>query len=320
MNIANLPSDVLGEIFLRLDWDYDYFGRAPYALTHKFTLSHVCAAWRSSALNLPLFWAHIYVKTNSEFGNLSAALARSASVPLDVRIAWDDRKILPDKSGLLIDTLLAYRAQLKRLNIGWVTELPQALTRLIGSGVEFPLLEEISAHGVEKLPYKVNVIAPLRSLLLRSQTYAEWESLFTPGLHRLKIDSCSPYLDSTRMQALVFRACPNLRELTLHTDHVLNMSLNLSNTPLQHVRVLSLSYMDTSVMADILRTGFANIVPQITVHVSNYGMSSEMRALLAQLQRGITVTDLEFTWTHHLSLFDRDQGACRLGLGKWLRV
>lgn len=324
MSFADLPSELLGEIFLLVDGSYDSFGGDPYALTHKFTLSHVCAAWRSTALQLPLLWSHIYVKTNSEVLNLPTALARSSSVPLDVRITWQSdivwkREISLDKSDRLIDTLLAHRAQLKRLTIDWVTGLPQALTRLIGSGVDFPILEEISARGVDKLPCNVDISAPLRSLSLQSQQCAAWESLFTPGLHRLEIDGCYPYLDAASMQALVFRACPNLRELVLHTGHALNMSANLSNTPLQHVRSLSLSMMDTSVMVDIIRTGFANIVPEITALVSDYSMSTEMKALLAELLRGITLTNLEFSWTHRLDLVDRDQGMRRI-ISSWTAV
>ncbi|KZV82099.1 hypothetical protein EXIGLDRAFT_779005 [Exidia glandulosa HHB12029] len=72
-------------------------------------------------------------------------------------------------------------------------------------------------------------------------------------------------------------------------------------------------------MVDILRTGFAHIVPEITTLVSDYSMSGEMKALLAELLRGITLTNLEFSWTHRLDLVDRDQGMRRI-ISSWTAV
>ncbi|KZV79546.1 hypothetical protein EXIGLDRAFT_734857 [Exidia glandulosa HHB12029] len=318
MGVETLPDDVLGDIFLTLDRMYHPFPssrKEPHSLEEKFWLAQVCASWRATALSLPLLWANATLRTPADAACLLIALARSALIPLDVRIRWEEdtpwaRGLNPAATHCVVNALLGHSSHLKRLSLEWNVGVPDALGRLLGTGAEFPMLEEIIALGGNPFPCRVDISAPqLRLLSLHYQEYHIWEHLFTSKLRRLEIRTCYPFISAARIQTLIFRGCPNVCDLTLHTGLASDSFRDLASTPLRHVRSLSLRMMNTHEMVDIIRAGFAATIPDLAVETPDFRVSDGMKALIAELLRGITVTGVEFDTDYTLTLSAFGQGA-----------
>lgn len=126
--VRRVPPEILGEIFLRVldayvDFDFDSHS-PPSPITTPLILSQICSEWRQICIGFPRLWNHIIISfDNDNHGRMIPLvklwLDRAQALPLSLAIR--PRSIRPTHVSKMMDTLLSYLPQCKRLYIDIIT-------------------------------------------------------------------------------------------------------------------------------------------------------------------------------------------------------
>ncbi|KAF9046929.1 hypothetical protein BDZ89DRAFT_65871 [Hymenopellis radicata] len=157
--VRSLPRDILAEIFFACtpiagEDDRIHFRYSPefdtlYPRNHPWNLSHVCRAWRETALSLPRLWSTIYLNfehyqtlPHRQCIFMSTLLfARSANLDLSITLASDERSIVGHPlTGCLAESTTRWRTFHCRISTASLESF---------SGLAFPLLQELGIGVLE---------------------------------------------------------------------------------------------------------------------------------------------------------------------------
>ena len=204
-SIHKLPQEILIKIFRALvewhassltgthsdSWPYG-MGFYTVPLNRGWTsIMLVCKYWRTLVRDSPFLWTTIVVRGNLKW--LDLALARSGTMPLDIRVA--KREALTTAFPTILSCSNRLRI-LHLVNLGQVDILP--ITTFLSSE-EFPQLEELSVHGEA---FGDSIVLSL-------------DKARVPALHTLKLSSAFVSLECPLVSTL---RVLDLSRLTLHPD------------------------------------------------------------------------------------------------------
>ncbi|PBK62398.1 hypothetical protein ARMSODRAFT_1089157 [Armillaria solidipes] len=213
---SSLPVEMLGEIFqLAVDGDLGLTECDVLDVKHSpnWVISHVCRAWRSVALSMPIIWTSVYIEDDSDLLMLDDVpftdnratllreyLARSSQYPLRVTLSssYDIQKhleiLLPhfdrctdlsftiDKEALnTLSTFSGEFSGLKRLSIViddfFHSAEPASTTADIDCFRKAPNLRAVSLHGMSFLHLQLP-FTQLRSFTGDISNFVEYLELF----------------------------------------------------------------------------------------------------------------------------------------------
>ncbi|KAF9020655.1 hypothetical protein BDZ89DRAFT_263610 [Hymenopellis radicata] len=167
--VRSLPRDILAEIFFactpiareddRIHFRYSSEFDTLCARNHPWNLSHVCHAWRETALSLPRLWSTIYLNfkhyqtlPHRQCIFMSTLLfGRSANLDLSITLISDERSIVGHPlTGCLAASTTRWRTFHCRIS----TVSLEAF-----SGLAFPLLQELGVGYYGVLGHEEEVTA-----------------------------------------------------------------------------------------------------------------------------------------------------------------
>ncbi|KAH9947373.1 hypothetical protein B0H21DRAFT_821960 [Amylocystis lapponica] len=241
-SVNQLPVEVLCEIFAHAD-----DGR----IRDKLTLSHICAHWRSVALDFPFMWATIDLDSLTHSQYLTRLIQRAGSIPLELEY-YDWHVLDADKADFCSRYMPNTRALKIRVGTrymrhsgAWLADIPAPVLRRLQIAVSegtaiFPrLFGKQAPHLTEltlincRLAWAPDLYAGLTKLKIDSQYVMQRSDpsdgdlgrIFAecPSLEELELVNCGPVHDITSLEPRTPVPLPNLRVLRLHL-HVVDIN------------------------------------------------------------------------------------------------
>ncbi|KAJ7180807.1 hypothetical protein C8R46DRAFT_593926 [Mycena filopes] len=163
---------------LSLIFDFTALPRGPTTQTAPWTVSAVCARWRTIAISQPHFWTFIDLRsplrTSMSLTRLKIQLARSGELPLDVQFSMLSPELKAIDSELL-EALCAASGRWGTLSLEGTDELYTE----IGELMEYPLalLREVKVRMFERRddgPLDIFHDAPLLQTVVANKSQDVW--------------------------------------------------------------------------------------------------------------------------------------------------
>lgn len=216
--VSRLPHILLTDIFILIhDSEHKNAGRHPRFLT-CLRISHICRAWRDSALQCPLLWTNILFHPPEW---TAIMLDRSKTAPLTVRIAIEHEDPADHAIATSVRLALTHIRHIRYLSIvllDYFYDLSDLLSPFLTGSPD--ILEELILTSVSVFPniiYPFMMNAPcLRSLHLRA-CHINWQLFSSVGNLTSLVLKDIPFSSSPSIEHILslLRSMSKLESLTL---------------------------------------------------------------------------------------------------------
>ncbi|KAJ7267506.1 hypothetical protein C8J57DRAFT_1327903 [Mycena rebaudengoi] len=221
--VLTLPSEVVSEIFIRLNDD----ARArPSAAQAPLLLCNICSLWRTVAIRTPALWSSLELSFKfSLFGTafldlLELWLSRSGSHPLSLSLSYDEYTASNRRQRInqLVQVLMQHSPQWEdvELKLPWITEFHQFKGN-------FPLLNSLAVSHPRPPPSNC---PPVTAFADATPRLARVQLAVGCGLHPVVLPW--PRLRVLRCESLHVEDCVRL---LLQTKQVVEVTLYLTEAP-----------------------------------------------------------------------------------------
>ncbi|KAK0184954.1 hypothetical protein F5146DRAFT_210206 [Armillaria mellea] len=240
--ICRLPLELLAEIFERTvsTGDSSWLASTREA---PWILGHVSSTWRKVALSLPSLWSSISVDNHHTVQMLKAALTRSGTAPLTLRLYLSFMTVDQMTEFYLI--LCNERHRWKSISIT-LESYRSSAARPFASlllPADYPILESFDL--LMDVPFHVTLPAGFfdRAPMLR---YIRMRPLLTNDLPWSQITTFITSTFTVEQQFIILRESPQLQTLEIECYHETHVSPTTNSYPLFHASLATFEVPDIS--------------------------------------------------------------------------